>query len=346
MNRSYFLSVICILLLLWGTPIFAQGSSQDVSSINRVGTTAAQFLKIGAGPRAIAMGGAYTAVANDIYSVYWNPAGLSRIVGVGEAVFNHAEWLADTDYDFAAFSLNMGSVGAIGFSVISFRTPEEPVRTVANPEGTGQVWNANSFALGVTYARNLTDRFSIGATGKFVQESIFNLNARGGAFDLGVLFNTPLKGLTLGASISNFGNKLQLEGRDLFFNEDPLPDVGPVDEVPAEYRTESFEMPLNLKFGLAWTVRNETASIIATVDGSQPNDNEESFSAGVEMGLADAVFVRGGFKGYTLNESETGATFGVGINYNTVGADFKFDFGWADYGRLSNVQFVSLAIKY
>ncbi|MCB0296475.1 MAG: UPF0164 family protein, partial [Calditrichaeota bacterium] len=103
----------------WG-----QSSSQDVSSINRVGTTAAQFLKIGAGARPIGMGGAYTALANDILSIYWNPAGLSRVIGNGEAAFNHAEWLAETNYDFAAFSMNVGSLGSFGFQIISFGTPE------------------------------------------------------------------------------------------------------------------------------------------------------------------------------------------------------------------------------
>ncbi len=185
---------ILIILLFIFQEISAQ-ESQTVSSINRVGTTAAQFLKIGAGARPIAMGGAYAALADDILSIYWNPAGLSRIGGKGEAVFNHAEWLAETDYDFAAFSINTGGLGALGFFVISFSTPEEPVRTVENPQGTGQVWNANMISVGVTYARNLTEDFSIGFTGKFIQEKIFSQTARGGAFDFGVLYNTPLRGL-------------------------------------------------------------------------------------------------------------------------------------------------------
>src|SRR4030043_1749296 len=89
-----FLMLLCSLLV-----IIQLGFSQTETSINRVGTTAAQFLKISAGALPICMGGAYTALATDILAVYWNPAGLSRIVGNGEAVFNHAEWLAETDYE-------------------------------------------------------------------------------------------------------------------------------------------------------------------------------------------------------------------------------------------------------
>ena len=337
---NFFISIIFLLLTV-------ESHAQNESSINRVGTTAAQFLKIGAGARPIGMGGAYTALANDILSVYWNPAGLSRIVGGGEATFNHAEWLAETDFDFAAFSLNVHNIGSFGFHVVSFRIPEEPERTIENPDGTGRVWDANSISLGVSFARNLTDRFSIGVTGKFIQESIFNVAARGAAFDLGVLYNTPIKNLTLGASISNFGTRMQLDGRDLYNNIDPFPGQGSVDNVPGKYRTESYDIPLNLKFGLAWrALKNDNLEIITAVDGNQPNDNSEYINSGIEVGFQKIIFLRGGYKALFLEDSEQGLTFGAGLKYDVVGTNLKFDFGWADYGRLENVKFVSLAIKY
>jgi hypothetical protein len=321
--------------------------SQETSSINRVGTTAAQFLKIGAGARPIGMGGAYTALSKDILAVYWNPAGLSRIIGNGEATFNHAEWLADINYDFAAFSLSVNNIGSFGFHVISLRTPEEPVRTIENPDGTGQVWDFRSISLGISYAKNLTDRFSIGMTVKFIQEKIFNLGAQGAAMDIGVIYDTPVKNLTLGASIANFGTKMQLDGRDLYFNDDPLNEQGSVSEVPSKYRTESYDMPLNLKFGLAWrAIKNDNVEIVAAVDGNQPNDNSEYMNSGVEVGFQNVIFLRGGYKALFLENSEQGLTFGAGLKYDVVGANLKLDFGWADYGRLENVKFVSFAIKY
>lgn len=342
--------IIIHLLLFTITLLFITAKfsySQETSSINRVGTTAAQFLKIGAGARPIGMGGAYTALSKDILAVYWNPAGLSRIFGNGEAVFNHAEWLADIDYDFAAFSLSVRNIGAFGFHVISLRTPDEPVRTIQNPDGTGQVWDYHSISLGISYAKNLTDRFSIGMTVKFIQESIFNLSAKGAAMDIGVIYDTPIKNLTLGASIANFGTKMHLDGRDLFFNNDPLPEQGSVSEIPAKYRTESYDIPLNLKFGLAWrAIKNDNIEIITAVDGNQPNDNSEFVNSGLEVGFQNIIFLRGGYKALFLENSEQGLTFGAGLKYDVVGANLKFDFGWADYGRLKNVKFVSLAIKY
>jgi hypothetical protein len=325
----------------------SQAQTQNVGSVDRVGTTAAQFLKIGAGARAIGMGSAYTAIANDILAVYWNPAGLSRVNRTGEAIFNHASWLADTKYNFAAVSLNLSTVGSIGLQVISFSTPEQPVRTIANPDGDGRFWDATAFTIGVTYARNLTERFSIGLTAKFISERIFNASANGAAFDLGIMFNTPLDNLVLGASISNFGTKMRLEGRDLRINHDPVPVSGSVDAVPAEYLTESFNIPLNLKFGLAYNaIKNEDYSLLVALDGIQASDNSPSLNTGFEVGFKNILFLRGGYKSLLIENSEESFTFGAGLQYDIVGTNVKFDFGWADFGRLENVQFVSLAIRY
>jgi hypothetical protein len=343
MKQSTCIFLLSIALCCWN---FSDARAQDFRSTSRVGTTAAQFLKISAGARAVGMGGAYTALANDINAIYWNPAGLARIGGSGEATFNHAEWLAEIQYDFAAFSLNTG-LGSFGLHVISLRTPEEKVRTLASPLGTGQVWDASSFALGASYARMLTDRFAIGMTGKYIQESLFNETSRGMAFDLGVVYQTPFEKLSLGAAITNFGSKLRLDGRDIFFNEDPLPEEGSVDQVASKFRTESYEIPLTLRFGLALEVmNNENMKIVVAADGSHPNDNTEHINSGVEVGMRNVLFVRGGYKALFQDNSEQGLTLGGGLRYDAVGINVKLDYGWADFGRLDTVQFVSFSIRY
>ncbi|RMD91995.1 MAG: hypothetical protein D6814_17565 [Calditrichaeota bacterium] len=334
----------CQLALLFSASlVFAQ----NTESPSKVGTTAAQFLKIGAGARAIGLGGAFTALAEGIDAIYWNPAGIARVGGLGEATFNHANWLAETDYDFAAFSVNLGDLGTVGFHVISFRVPEQIVRTVQFPQGTGQVWDANSIALGITFARNLTDRFSIGITGKFIRETLFNENAQGGAFDLGIVYQTPWNNLQIGASITNFGTKMRLDGRDIFFNEDPLPQQGPVDQVPSKFRLDAFEIPLNLRFGIAWRAyKDNNMEITLLADGTHPNDNRESINSGIEVALKRVIYLRSGYKALFLPNSEQGLTFGAGLRYDAVGTNVRIDFGWADYGRLNDVKFFSLTIGY
>lgn len=338
-NRLLFI----LLMLSLGVSL----SAQNTESTSKVGTTAAQFLKIGAGARPISLGGTYVAMDQGVESIYWNPALIARIPGNGEATFNHAAWLVETDFDYAALTLNLGVTGTIGLHIVSFRVPEDKVRTYANPEGTGQVWDANSFSAGITYARNLTDRFAFGVTGKLIYESIFNESAKAGAFDLGVFYHTPWESLKLGASISNFGTKMRLEGRDIYFNNDPFTEDGPIDQVPSQYRTDPYELPLTLRFGIAWeAVRNENMSLVVLADGNHPNDNKEYVNTGAELGFNRMFYLRGGYRTLFLEDSEQGATFGAGIRYDAVGTNIRLDFGWADYGRLENVKFVSFSVGY
>ena len=321
--------------------------AQLTQSITKVGTTAAQFLKIGAGVRSIGMGGAFVAVANDVTALYWNPAGIATISGGGEATFNHAEWLAETSYDFAGVTLNAGNFGTLGLAVTSFRVPEDVVRDYDFPEGTGERFDMSSIALAVSYARMLTDRFAIGFTGKYIQESLWNESARGVAIDLGTHYVTPFNGLRIGAAIANFGTKMQLEGRDLYFNYDPLGESGTVSEVPALYRLGKYDLPLTLRLGLAYDVINqENLKVTIASDAVHPNDNSEYVNSGMEINLRNQVFLRGGYKALFLNNSEQRFTFGGGLRYDAVGTNLKLDFGYADYGRLENVQFVSFTVRF
>jgi len=168
-----------------------------------VGTTAAQFLKIGVGARAIGMGSAQVAMQGDISAIYWNPAALSRMPFTSELTFNHVDWLADINYDFAAGVLHLEEFGTLGLSVISLSVPEDIVRTVDYPKATAaRGWQLAR--IGLTYAKSLTDRFSIGFNAKFVRESVWSESASGFALDFGTLYNSEIPGLSLGASISNF----------------------------------------------------------------------------------------------------------------------------------------------
>ena len=93
-------------------------------------------------------------------------------------------------------------------------------------------------------------------------------------------------------------------------------------------------------------VENENYKILALADGAHPNDNTEYINSGVEVGLKNIIFLRAGYKALFMQDSEEGLTFGAGLHYDTVGMNLKFDFGYADFGRLKNVQFVSVGIRY
>ena len=341
-------TVAAVLLLAFLAVSAAPAHAQLFRSTAKVGTTAAQFLKIGVGARALGMGGAQVGVTGDISSIYWNPAALSRMNVVSELTFNHANWLADIDYDFAAGVMPIGEIGTFGLSVISLRMPEQMVTTVDNPDGDGRRWDASSLAFGLTYARNLTDRFSIGMNMKYIHESIWSEGASGFAVDIGTLYLTEIPGLSIGASIANFGTKMQLDGRDLNFNYDPDDNIGTgPNNIASKLETGAYDLPLTFRVGLAWeyTLVEDIRTTVA-VDATHPNDNVEYLNSGLEVAWKEILFGRVGYKSLWLRDSEQGLTWGLGVHYGIPNvATVKLDYGFADYGRLKNVQYFSLGVR-
>lgn len=88
-------------------------SSVSFSQTTKTGTTATQVLKFNVGPRAIGMGGAFTAISDDITAMYWNPSGTASIIS-NEAFFNHTALYADVKHDFAAYATNLSGLGTVG----------------------------------------------------------------------------------------------------------------------------------------------------------------------------------------------------------------------------------------
>ncbi|MGH7492085.1 MAG: PorV/PorQ family protein [bacterium] len=323
--------------------------TDDAQTITKTGTAVGQFLKIGADARGTAMGGAFAAMEGDLSAIHWNPAGLGHHRGL-EAMFVHGQWLADMNFNFAAVAMNIGQVGKLGLSVTNLSTPEDLVRTVEQPEGTGERFNANDLALGLTFARRLTDRFSIGGTVKFIRQGIWHMNASAVALDIGALFTTPFRNVRLGASIVNFGSDMRLDGRDIRFSQDPDPQrEGNVELVNALYETDKYSLPLAFRVGLATElIKNENLRLTAGLDALHPNDNTESLNLGAELAFSELLFLRGGYGTLFRKNTEEGGTLGGGLHYRLWGSNtmLKIDYAYADFGLLENVQRFSLAVEF
>lgn len=93
-------------------------TSSAVAQFDNQGTSAATFLKIGIGARAQGMGSAYVSQANDITSLYWNPAGISQIDG-SQVGISHVDWISDVKLLFLGAAVPIGSMGNLGISVLS-----------------------------------------------------------------------------------------------------------------------------------------------------------------------------------------------------------------------------------
>lgn len=337
-----------LILIIFVLICFNWTYAQYVANVSKVGTTSATFLEIGVGARAIGMGGAFVAVANDANALYWNPSGIAGIRR-SEVIFVHAEWLANADFDFAGIALPLGTFGTLGASITALNMGEMKVRTVFEPEGTGEMFDASDLALGLSYARNLTDRFSIGFTAKYIRQNIWHMSASSFAVDVGTLFITQFKDMKIGMSISNFGGKMKLEGKDtrVYHDIDPVK-YGNNERINAYLETERWPLPLIFRVGIAIDVlKNRYNRFTIAADALHPNDNYESVNLGMEYTFNDFIFLRWGYKSLFLKDSEQGLTAGAGLEYKLVGRiSLIFDYAYANFGLLHNAQRFSLGVEF
>ncbi len=344
--KGKFILFVTLLMLFGQTGLHAQRLSS--ASISKTGTTVAQFLKIGVSARSIGMGGAFVAIANDASAIYLNPAGLARINGY-EAQFTHTNWIAGTNYDFGALSLDLYDMGTLAFMVSSFSSGEMDVTTVEQPEGTGERFSTQDFALGLAYARKLTTNFSMGFTAKYIHQRLWHMASGTMAFDVGLLYKTPFWGINFGASIRNFGSKLRLDGRDAKFAMDPdNQNTGNVFVVNSEYEMQYYPLPLYFQVGLAKDlVHSENNRFTVAVDAITPNDNYEAVNTGMEYGWKEMVFLRAGYKSLFQTDSEEGFTAGFGLKIRLMGTTkLLLDYAYASMGRLQKSERFSLSIQF
>lgn len=338
-------------LILWsGLILLASALPVTVTGqpVTKIGTTAAKFLSIPVGARALGMGGAFVSLSDDASSMYWNPGGMARLTA-REAMVYHADWVADIDFNYAGIVLPFERLGVLGFNLTMLSYGEMERTTEDQPDGTGDFFTAGSFAFGVSYARNLTDWFSIGVNAKYVQETIWNSSASGFAIDIGTLFTTPFPGVTFGAGVSNFGQKMQITGDDLLVQKDISPNKGNNPNINANLTTDRFDLPLNLRIGFSYEpVTNDDQRLIIALDAAHPNDNSESVNVGFEYSLLQRmVSLRGGYKALGVAESEERFTVGGGLRYEiSTGVATRIDYAYEDFGRLQNAHTVTISVHF
>jgi hypothetical protein len=337
--RKYFPLMLGLLLV-----IHAQAFAQTVT---KAGTTSAGFLAIDVGPRAIGMGSAYVSVANDATAMYWNPAGIAGLESF-QAIFTNSRWIEDLSFNYAGAVLAFGDFGNVGVNA-TFLTMDQIERTtILNPDGTGEFFDAGSHAIGLSYARQLTDRFSIGFNAKYINERLYHSTANGFALDVGALYHTQFKGLTLGMSISNYGTKMRMDGRDLQVQYDADQRVaGNNPNINARLQTDRFDLPLTFRFGVSFDAFKGAydSNLLLSVDALHPSDDMEYVNIGGEYVFHDMFFLRGGYRELFAKDSEQGLSFGGGLRYSLAGtATFNFDYSYTDFGVFDAIHMYSVGL--
>ena len=331
-------------LLLLITFLFAN----FVLAQSKVGTVAAPFLGISVGPKALGMGSAFVASANDASALYWNPSGIARAMK-SQFLASHTNWLVGTNFNWVGLSINLDNTNSIGLSFTQLDYGEDIVTTVTNPEGTGERWSAQDLSIGLTYARNLTDRFSIGGTVKYIGQQIYNESAAAVAVDIGLLYITEFNDLKIGMSISNFGTDMKMDGRDLVKRIDLEPgSTGNNKSIVSVLKTDDWPLPLFFRVGVAMdVVKTGDIAVTLAADAFRPSDNDASLNVGMEFSWNDMLFIRGGYKNLFLTDSEEGLNIGGGLKYNFVEMNFiHFDYAFTAFGKFDNLHTFSLGILF
>jgi long-subunit fatty acid transport protein len=325
--------------LLVGILVFMVTDQIQAQQFAPVGTAVAQFMEIGVGARATAMGEAYTALTNDAGSVYWNPAGLAQIKSKN-AFLAYNRWPADIAIGGLAVAWNINGIGVFAVNALYLSTDDMAVTTVYDPEGSsGEMFSITNYALGLSYARNMTDQLSAGITVKLVNEKYLDHGYTSWALDLGTIYKTGFHGLNVAMSILHFGPEVKFSGTYIDYS-DPK-SVG----VNKPKNFETYSLPINFRFGLSLNIIENTEHILTTTgDMVHPNNNLEQYNWGLEYGFRHMFFVRGGYK---FNADAGGICFGLGVNYDwTDSHDIKLDYAFSEMGDLSDVHRLSLAFSF
>jgi hypothetical protein len=286
------------------------------------------------------MGEAYTAVSDDISSVYWNPAGLAMKYE-RQLFFSHTNWVAETYHEFVAASMET-NYGFFAVFASVFHTPPMDVTDAYHFGPTGETFRFSNIAAGITYANAFTDRFAFGLTGKYLRENIADESVNSIAFDLGSRYNTGFRNIVIGMSLRNFGPDVRYRvdnDGDGLIDEDPW-DLfdndgdGLIDEDGPE---TPFPIPMTFSLGISGDLfREHNRYLIASAQLDNSVDRKETWNVGTEYNVNN-LFLRAG---YQIGYDAASWSAGFGVRVPTRMAIFNIDYAYTHMGRLQQ-DFIS-----
>jgi hypothetical protein len=346
MRKSRTFSQHLIPLAMMVTLILTTTRAQERTDA-KLAQTGMKFLSVGLNARQAALADAFTAADGNSVSMFYNPAGMARLDGSADVSLGSANWIADIKHYSLSMAVKAGDFGVVG---LSFQYADygniEATILANNTQGFLDVGviKPNAYAVGLGYARALTDKFSVGGNVKFVRQDLgtgimqasyvgtagsytdasitsANKNALDViAFDFGLIYRTGYKSLSLGMAVRNFAREVK-------------------------YQKESFQLPLSFRIGASMNVLDlagfdaEKQSLLVTVDAEHPRDFPEQMKVGLEYVFMDVVSARVGYVGPA---DEHSLSYGVGFQYQ----HFAVDYAYTPFGIFNQVSRFSVRMWF
>jgi hypothetical protein len=313
------------------------------AEFDNLGTSGAQFLKLDVDARVVGLGGANAAITQGAMALYYNPAGIANM-DENSLAFSYTDWIADIKYNYLAYSRPISGIGNVGVHVAVLTMDDMERTTLEEPDGTGEMFGANSWVVGISNAHQLTDRFSFGVTAKYIREKISELSSGSIAFDVGTIYYTGFRTLRIAMSTRNFGTDTKFGGTELetILDQDDDPTTQPVE---VRLNTQSYPLPLTFRVGIAYDFEfGEDSKLLATFDGYNTRDRGQQGSIGFEYSWQNRLAVRAGYK---IRTDEEGIAAGAGYEFEIPGfGNLGINYAWADLGRLESAHRFSLTTTF
>jgi len=334
-------------------------SATAAGLFDKTGQAGMTFLKIGPVARAAGMGDAQTAVSMGAISTFYNPAGLGYLRGRLDATVNRVNWIADIGITSAAVGvpirIGAGSplaVVAASYVSMDYGTVHGTVIDKDAPDSYREVGtlDPSESVLGLTLARQFTDKFSLGATAKYVTQTLpwystGYIRSDGTAaevlnspsptrqwssvsalvLDAGTMYRTGFGSSVISMSIRNFARRQQ-------------------------YELDGFRLPVTLNIGVSMdafdlvpALQRQGHRLTIAADGLHPPDHPEKLALGGEYAFRDMFSLRGG---YDFNCDARRYSLGAGVKYSVRGVGAAFDYAYSDFGgTLGAVNYFGLSFS-
>lgn len=290
--------------------VLAAALAASASAQSAGGATAFDFLNLDANAVPVAMGGAYTALANDVNALLYNPAGLAS-VGAHEATFMHNQYVEGVTQEYLAFASKQGWGASVNF--LNWKNIDRT--TLSRPGGAGGTVGISDLALGGAYGHSW-GALSLGGGVKILREQIDNVTATGFAADAGMLYRfEEWKGLALGAALRNVG-----------------PDV--------KFQQTKERLPAEFRVGAGYTRAAWGATHTAALDLGKDRFDNLNAQLGLESVLGRVFAARAGYT--TRNDAGVGVTAGVGW----IRENLRVDYAVVPFDSLGVAHRVSLTYRW